>query len=40
MVVTGNPPYSEQSVNKGAWMMDLMEDYKKRVEWQRKIKKA
>src|SRR5690606_29555158 len=29
MVVIGNPPYSGESANKGKWIMDLMEDYKK-----------
>lgn len=29
MVVLGNPPYSGESVNKGEWIMRLMEDYKK-----------
>lgn len=29
MVVLGNPPYSGESANKGPWIMDLMEDYKK-----------
>ncbi len=29
MVVMGNPPYSGESSNKGKWIMDLMEDYKK-----------
>ena len=29
MVVMGNPPYSGESANKGDWIMDLMEDYKK-----------
>lgn len=29
MVVMGNPPYSGESINKGEWIMDLMEDYKK-----------
>ncbi|MBP5545566.1 MAG: N-6 DNA methylase [Kiritimatiellae bacterium] len=28
MVVMGNPPYSGESQNKGAWIMRLMEDYK------------
>jgi predicted helicase len=28
MVVLGNPPYSGESANKGAWIMKLMEDYK------------
>lgn len=29
MVVVGNPPYSGESSNKGEWIMNLMEDYKK-----------
>lgn len=29
MVVMGNPPYSGESSNKGKWIMNLMEDYKK-----------
>jgi len=29
MVVLGNPPYSGESSNKGRWIMNLMEDYKK-----------
>lgn len=29
MVVVGNPPYSGHSVNKGAWIRELMEEYKK-----------
>ncbi len=29
MVVIGNPPYSGESANKGDWIMNLMEDYKK-----------
>lgn len=29
MVMIGNPPYSGESQNKGAWIMNLMEDYKK-----------
>jgi len=29
MVVLGNPPYSGESANKGKWIMNLMEDYKK-----------
>jgi predicted helicase len=28
MVVLGNPPYSRASYNKGAWIEDLMRDYK------------
>ena len=29
MVVIGNPPYSGESANKGEWIMNLMDDYKK-----------
>ncbi len=29
MCVIGNPPYSGESSNKGKWIMDLMDDYKK-----------
>lgn len=29
MVVIGNPPYKGESANKGEWIMELMEDYKK-----------
>jgi predicted helicase len=29
MVIIGNPPYSGESANKGDWIMNLMEDYKK-----------
>lgn len=29
MVVIGNPPYSGESANKGNWIMQLMDDYKK-----------
>jgi len=29
MVVMGNPPYSGESANKGEWIMELMENYKK-----------
>lgn len=28
MVVMGNPPYNERSVNTGEWIMNLMDDYK------------
>lgn len=28
-VIIGNPPYSGESANKGEWIMELMEDYKK-----------
>lgn len=29
MVMLGNPPYSGESDNKGSWIMNLMDDYKK-----------
>lgn len=29
MIAIGNPPYSGESVNKGNWITNLMEDYKK-----------
>ncbi|NJK94010.1 MAG: N-6 DNA methylase [Bacteroidales bacterium] len=29
MCIIGNPPYSGESSNKGEWIMNLMEDYKK-----------
>jgi len=29
MCIIGNPPYSGESANKGKWIMELMEDYKK-----------
>jgi len=29
MCIIGNPPYSGESENKGEWIMNLMEDYKK-----------
>lgn len=32
MVVIGNPPYSGHSANKGAWITELMEEYKKSPE--------
>ena len=32
MIVLGNPPYSGHSANKGAWIEDLMEPYKKSPE--------
>lgn len=38
MVVMGNPPYSGESANKGQWIMDLMEDYKKEPEGKEKLK--
>ncbi|MEN9613511.1 MAG: hypothetical protein RLZZ628_4325, partial [Bacteroidota bacterium] len=38
MVVMGNPPYSGESANKGQWISDLMEDYKKEPEGKEKLK--
>ncbi len=38
MVVMGNPPYSGESQNKGKWIMELMEDYKKEPEGKVKLK--
>lgn len=38
MVVIGNPPYSGESSNKGKWIMDLMEDYKKEPGGKEKLK--
>ncbi|UGS21335.1 type ISP restriction/modification enzyme [Flavobacterium cyclinae] len=38
MVVIGNPPYSGESANKGEWIMNLMEDYKKEVGGKEKLK--
>ncbi len=37
MVVIGNPPYSGESANKGDWIMNLMEDYKKEPGGQTKL---
>lgn len=38
MVVMGNPPYSGESSNKGQWIMDLMEDYKREPGGKEKLK--
>lgn len=38
MVVLGNPPYSGESSNKGKWIMELMEDYKKEPGGKVKLK--
>jgi len=38
MVVIGNPPYSGESANKGKWIMNLMEDYKKEPGGMEKLK--
>lgn len=38
MVILGNPPYSGESANKGKWIMDLMDDYKKEPGGKEKLK--
>lgn len=38
MVVMGNPPYNAESKNKGNWIMDLMEDYKKEPGGKEKLR--
>ena len=38
MCVIGNPPYSGESANKGKWIMNLMEDYKKEPGGKVKLK--
>jgi len=38
MVILGNPPYSGESQNKGSWIMNLMEDYKKEPGGKEKLK--
>jgi len=38
MVVLGNPPYSGESANKGEWISNLMEDYKKEPGGKEKLK--
>lgn len=38
MCVIGNPPYSGESANKGKWIMDLMDDYKKEPGGKVKLK--
>lgn len=38
MCVIGNPPYSGESANKGRWIMDLMQDYKKEPGGKEKLK--
>ncbi len=37
MVVLGNPPYSVSSYNKGPWIEELMDDYKRDVRSERNI---
>ncbi|MBP1840396.1 type ISP restriction/modification enzyme [Formosa algae] len=38
MCIVGNPPYSGESSNKGDWIMDLMQDYKKEPGGKVKLK--
>ena len=38
MCVIGNPPCSGESANKGEWIMDLMQDYKKEPGGKEKLK--
>ena len=38
MVILGNPPYSGESQNKGEWIKDLMDDYKKEPGGKEKLK--
>ncbi len=38
MCIIGNPPYSGESANKGEWIMQLMEDYKKEPGGKEKLK--
>ena len=38
MCILGNPPYSGESANKGKWIMNLMEDYKKEPGGKEKLK--
>lgn len=38
MVIIGNPPYSGVSANKGEWIMNLMEDYKKEPGGKERLK--
>ncbi len=38
MCVMGNPPYSGESANKGKWIMDLMQDYKKEPGGEERLK--
>ena len=38
MCVIGNPPYAGESANKGEWIMDLMQDYKKEPGGKEKLK--
>ncbi|MCQ2505840.1 MAG: DNA methyltransferase [Lachnospiraceae bacterium] len=36
-ILIGNPPYSGESANNGAWIQELMEDYKKEPGGQQKL---
>ena len=38
MCIIGNPPYSGESSNKGDWIMNLMEDYKKEPGGKERLK--
>lgn len=38
MCIIGNPPYSGESINKGEWIMKLMEDYKKEPGGKERLK--
>jgi predicted helicase len=38
MCIIGNPPYSGESANKGEWIMNLMEDYKKEPGGKERLK--
>ncbi|PHI18199.1 DNA methyltransferase [Lewinellaceae bacterium SD302] len=38
MCIIGNPPYSGESVNRGDWIMELMQDYKKEPGGKEKLK--
>ena len=40
MCIMGNPPYSGESANKGDWIIDLMQDYKKEPGGKEKLKEA
>ncbi|KAB2868747.1 MAG: N-6 DNA methylase [Bacteroidales bacterium] len=37
MCIIGNPPYSGESFNKGEWIMNLMEDYKREPKSKEKL---
>lgn len=37
MCIIGNPPYNGSSTNKGSWIMNLMEDYKKEPNTKNKL---